>query len=260
VRRLFWLCCCWWLTAQAGPIEVKVGGYAFPPFVDVSTGEQVQGLALDLLTVMNRQQDRYRFRFVLTSPNRRFQDFAAGRFDMMLFEDQRWGWANEMMEATQPFLRDGDLFVTRQQGDRDQRYFAELHGKQIYAVRGYHYAFADYIADPDTLKTRFGVELLDPKASSLDRGLNQVAAGRAELMMITVSYLQHYFRQYPAMRAQLLAAEKWDSEYRHGALVRRQHPFRASDFDALMAQLRQSGEWQALTERYGVESLQLAAP
>ena len=70
---------------------------------------------------MNRSQDHYQFRFVLTSPNRRFQDFAAGRFDMMLFEDIRWGWANQMMEATQPFLHDADLFVTTVRGGRSRR-------------------------------------------------------------------------------------------------------------------------------------------
>lgn len=247
-------------SATATAIEVRVGGYAFPPFVDLGASEQPYGLTLDLLAILNRQQQQYRFTFVLTSPNRRFQDFAAGRFDMMLFEDLRWGWANQMMVATRPFLRDGDVFVTRQQPDRDQRYFATLTGKQIFAVRGYHYAFAGYIADPDELKTRFGVELLDPRSNSLDRGLQRIAGGQHDLMITTATYLQHYFVQRPTMREQLLLAEKWDSEYQHGALVHRQHAFSAAQFDALLDQLHANGELLAVLARYGMAELLIAPP
>lgn len=247
-------------VTAAAAIEVRVGGYAFPPFVDLGAGEQPYGLALDLLSILNRQQQQYRFSFVLTSPNRRFQDFAAGRFDMMLFEDLRWGWANQMMVASRPFLRDGDVFVTRQSPERDQQYFATLTGKQIFAVRGYHYAFAGYVADPDELKARFGVELLDPRSNSLERGLQQVASGQPDLLITTATFLRHYFVHKPTMREQLLLAEKWDSEYQHGALVHRQHAFSAAQFDGLMEQLRANGELQAVLARYGMSDLLITPP
>jgi len=242
-------------SVHAEAVTVRVGGYLFPPYVDVTANGEAVGLAPDLLAALNRSQSEFRFHFVLTSPNRRFQDFAAGRFDMMLFEDQRWGWANTVMEPTTPFLRDGDVFVS--QSHRDQSYFAELTGKRIFAVRGYHYAFADYSADPELLKQRFGVDLLDPRGPSLDRGLQAVANGQTELMMITESYLLYYFQQRPDLRERLLVAAEPDSVYRHGALVRRQPGFNAGRFDQLLDLLRSNGELDQLTNRYGISHLLL---
>ena len=242
------------------PIEVRVGGYSFPPYVDFAADGDPHGFALDLLASLNRQQQRYWFRFVATSPNRRYQDFATGRFDMMLFEHLSWGWANEMMEASRPFLRDSDRFVTAVAAGRDQQYFATLDNKHIFATHGFHYRFVGDDPDPAALASRFRLALLDPKASSLDRGLQQIALGQADLMVVTDSYLQHYFRQRPAMSQQLLLAAEADSEYLHGALLRRQRALTAAEFDGLIAGLRQSGELQRLAEQYGVGSLLLPAP
>ena len=244
-------------TALAEPVSVRVGGYLFPPYVDVAANGDAQGLAPDLLAALNRSQSDFHFRFVLTSPNRRFQDFAVGRFDMILFEDLRWGWANTMMQASRPFLRDADVFVS--QSHRDQSYFQQLGGKRIYAVRGYHYAFAGYNGDPDQLKQQFGVELLDPRGPSLDRGLQALANGQADLMMVTESYLHYYFQQRPDMRERLLMAERSDSAYQHGALVRRQHALTASHFDQLLDLLRRNGELQQLASHYGINHLVIGA-
>ncbi|HEX4911541.1 MAG TPA: transporter substrate-binding domain-containing protein [Permianibacter sp.] len=252
-------CCCLLAgSVQADAVSVRVGGYLFPPYVDVAANGEAFGLAPDLLAALNRSQSEFRFQFVLTSPNRRFQDFAAGRFDMMLFEDQRWGWANTVMEPTTPFLRDGDVFVS--QSHRDPSYFAELAGKRIFAVRGYHYAFAGYNADPEQLKQQFDIDLLDPRGPSLDRGLQAVANGQAELMMVTESYLNYYFQQRPDLRDRLLIASERDSEYRHGALVRRLSGFHAGRFDELLELLRSNGELSQLTNRYGISHLLLTPP
>lgn len=253
MSRYWLLVLCWYSgLALADPLTVRVGAYPFPPFVDLATSGEVSGLTPDLLAVLNDSQDRYRFELVLTSPNRRFQDFAAGRFDMILFEDPRWGWANTMMDASQPILRDGDVFVTARQADRNQSYFSELRGKRLYAIRGYHYAFAGFDADPESLRQRFRIELLDPRGPSLDRGLQQVAGGQAELMIITASYLAYYFQQRPVMRERLLMAEHFDSDYQLGALVRRQLPLTVDGLDGLLIDLHTRGELVALTRRYGV--------
>lgn len=251
--RYGWLVLCWCSgLAMADPMTIRVGAYPFPPFVDLATSGEVSGLTPDMLAVLNDSQDRYRFELVLTSPNRRFQDFAAGRFDMILFEDPRWGWANTMMDASLPILRDGDVFVTARQADRDQSYFNDLRGKRLYAIRGYHYAFAGFDADPESLQQRFRIELLDPRGPSLDRGLQHVAGGQAELMVITASYLAFYFQQRPVMRERLLMANRFDSEYQLGALVRRQLSLTAAGLDALLNALRERGELETLTRRYGV--------
>lgn len=241
--------------AQAEPVDIQVGGYVFPPYVDVGVDGQARGLSLDLIAALNQHQQEYRFRFVLTSSNRRYADFAAGRFDLILFEDLRWGWANTVMTSTAPLVQDSDRFVTGRLVGRDQDYFAELCGKQIFAVRGYHYAFANFDADPDALASRFKITLLDPSAASLERGLQQVANGQTELMIVTDSYLQHYLAQRPAMRERLLRAATPDGEYRLGALVRQQPTLDAAGFDALLAGLRANGSLQALAGRYGISQL-----
>lgn len=241
-------------------IAIRVGGYAFPPYVDIGPHGEPHGLSLELLAALNELPSRYRFHFVLTSSKRRFSDFAAGRFDLILFEDPRWGWANTVLEHSRPLLYDSDRFVTAAQPGRDQRYFLNVTSKSLYGVRGYHYAFAGYETDPELLTARFQIMLLDPTSSSLDRGLQQVAAGKPDLMILTDSYLQYYWRQRPAMRQQLLRAEQPDNEYRLGALVRKRQALTAADLDRLIEQLQQSGRWQALVERYGVASLLESPP
>lgn len=251
----------WFSTAMAATeaVTVRVGGYAFPPYVDVDSQHQPFGLTLDLLALLNESQNQFRFEFVLTSPNRRFQDFAAGRFDAIVFEDSRWGWANQMMEASPAFLRDGDRFVSGRKPERNQRYFAELGNKRIFAVRGYHYAFLDFQAEPGNSPLR--VELLDPTSASLDRGLQQIASDHADLMITTDSYLQYAFLQQPALRDRVLLAEKYDTEYALGALVRKQQRFTAAHFDQLIHQLHDSGQLQALAARYGIaDKLLLTKP
>ena len=64
---------------------VKVGGYAFPPFVDMSSG-QPAGITPDLINALNALQDRYRFVFFLTSPKRRYYDFKKGLYDIIFLK------------------------------------------------------------------------------------------------------------------------------------------------------------------------------
>lgn len=95
--------------------RIPVGAYPFLPFVGASGG-----LTQDMLQVMNNFQTEYEFYLVPTSSNRRYRDMANGSFQMILFENIKWGWDSHTVDASKVFFQgDGEVYVARKApGDR----------------------------------------------------------------------------------------------------------------------------------------------
>ena len=236
------------LLGAVGPataaILVKVGGYEFPPFVEGS-----RGVTHDLIALLNDSQSEYRFVFQATSARRRYQDFDQGVFDVMLFESLSWGWKDKPVDSSQVYLRgDGEVFVALAAQGRDERFFERLKEHSLVVVNGYHYGFADFDSDRNNLRKRFDVTFADtPEAM-----LRMLLAGRAEIAVVTRSYLQAFLRRQPQRVPALLMSERFDQLYAHTALLRQGGPISASSFDALIRQLDRSGRLQELWSRYGI--------
>ncbi|HYE00326.1 MAG TPA: transporter substrate-binding domain-containing protein [Alphaproteobacteria bacterium] len=229
--------------ARAQPIPVAVGGYDFPPYVD-----EKGGLVHDLIALFNDAQSRYRFAFVGTTPQRRYQDMAEGRIDLIAFESLDWGWAGRPVEATAVFLEDAEVFVARAAPGRGQAYFDNLAGKTLLGRLGYHYAFADYDADPDSLARRFNMRV----TKSHEGNLLAVIAGRADLAIVTRSFLATWLKSRTGVAKDLLISDRVDQTYRHTIVVRRGSPVDVATLDALLAELRADGRLDALWARAGL--------
>lgn len=223
---------------------VKVGGYEFPPFV-----EGTRGVAHDLIALLNEVQSEYRFVFQATSARRRYQDFDQGVFDMLLFESRAWGWQGKPVESSQVFLRgDGEVFVALAAAGRDERFFDRPQAHSLVVVSGYHYGFADFVSARNQLRGRFDITFADtPEAM-----LRMLLARRAEIAVVTRSYLHSYLQRQPELTPLLLVSERFDQVYAHTALLRQGGPISASRFDALIQQLERSGRLRTLWSRYGI--------
>ena len=155
VRLLLLLIAPWGLGAShAWAAErVNVGVYPFLPFVDPSGG-----LTADLVHAMNAFQKDYQFQLVSTSANRRYRDMADGSFNVMFFENIKWGWDPKSVSATKVFLHgDGEVYVARSEPARGQEYFQTLQDKHLLATTGYHYGFANFEADPAILAQKYKI-------------------------------------------------------------------------------------------------------
>lgn len=227
---------------------VNVAGVHFPPYVVKPESTPAQGLLPELLEALNQAQGEFRFVLVPTSVPRRFQDFEKGRLDLAIFENPAWGWQGIPHEALDMGLEDAEVFVARVAAGRDQSYFNRLRGKRLALYSGYHYAFADFNSDPEFLKKDFNATL----TYSHDSNLLMVLRKRADIALITRSYIGDFLGRHPEYVDQLLVSERIDQLYRHQVLVRPGSPIKAEQIAVLLDRLRGNGRLAGIFGRYQI--------
>lgn len=226
------------------PLTVKVGVYPFLPFSDGKAG-----LTHDLVQALNAFQSDYRFETVPTSPNRRYRDMAAGVYTHIFFENIKWGWQNKPVEASKVFLKgDGEVFVARAQPGRGQEYFQTLADKDILAVLGYHYAFADFEADPYVLRKRFAITFGADNAVNL----HNLLSGHGDVAVLTRSFLNRHLLEQPQSRDLLLVSQRMDQPYAHTALVAQGARPGVQELNRLFSQMESAGVLTKLWAAYGM--------
>lgn len=231
---------------------VGVGAYNFPPYVMHAESTQPSGLLVDLIELINTEQDTYQFVLVPTSGARRYQDLDNGRFDMIAFESREWGWENTAHQAMPLNISDAEVYVARQVPGRDQGYFDQLSGKRLALYTGYHYGFADFNTNRDYLRQHYKAMF----SYSHDSNLQQVLHDRADIAVVTRSFLDIFRRDNPQLANQLLVSEKTDQTYSHQLLVRAQSPIAIEELQRLQTRMVK-GKWPELLGRY---QLKLSTP
>lgn len=234
--------------AFAQPV-VNVGAYNFPPYIDKAESAHPNGVLVDLLALLNAQQKEFKFVLVPTSVTRRYQDMGAGRFDLIFFESPRWGWQGTAHESLDLQVQDAEVYVAKALPGRDQQYFDSLTDKRLALYSGYHYGFAGFNADRDVLRQHYQVEF----SYSHDSNLLKVLYGRADITVIMSSYLERFMQQNPGSAEQFLVSLKKDQVYQHQVLLRPGSPISAQRLRELLQQLRDSGQLQALMQRYHLD-------
>jgi polar amino acid transport system substrate-binding protein len=231
-------------SSAGAATTVKVGAYEFPPYV-VETGPGVTQALLDLLNV---SQNEFRFELVATSPQRRYEDLEQGRFDMIAFESLAWGWRSRSVDATRVYLRDAEVFVAKAAPGVDQSFFDTLDGKTILGRLGYHYAFANFNADPKALETDHHTRV----TVTHEGNVRNVVAGRATLAIVTRSFLTRFLKSNPDIARKILVSDRVDQIYEHTILVRRGAPVTVAWLNALLDRLDAAGKLDALWISVGI--------
>jgi ABC-type amino acid transport substrate-binding protein len=224
---------------QAGATQiVRIGAAHFPPYTIRPERGEDTGLLPQMVSALNAMQSDYRFEMVPTSIPRRFRDFQQARFDMAIFENPAWGWKGIPHEDVDMGLEDAEVFVAHRLEGRSQTYFDELHGKRLALFSGYHYAFARFDADPKFLADTYNATL----TYSHDSNLLMVLRDRADIALVTRSYLSTFMSNNPQDADQFLVSDRVDQVYRHYALLRPDAPISGERFGELLRQLRENGE------------------
>lgn len=226
--------------------QVRVGAYHFPPYVVKPESAAPGGVLPELLAALNALQSDYQFTLVPTSVTRRYRDLESGRFDLILFESPGWGWQNTAHVALDLHIEDAEVYVALAEPGRDQGYFDQLKGKRLALYNGYHYGFAGFNADQQFLRENFSAVL----TYSHDSNLLMLIRQRADIAVITRSYLQSYQRRHPERSKALLVSQRVDQYYQHHALFRTQSPLTPETFAALLLALNRHGQLDALLHRY----------
>lgn len=238
-----------WTASVALAVEqVRVGAAHFPPYVVGPEGGQTSGLLLDVVEALNRVQAQYQFIIVPTSLPRRFRDLQQGRIDLSLFENPGWGWQGVPHVSVDLRLEDAEVFVAKRVDGREQSYFRHLDGKRLALFNGYHYAFAQFNADPQYLVEHYSATL----TYSHDSNLMMVVRDRADIALVTRSYLTDFMTRHPDIAQQLLVSDRIDQIYHHVIMLRPEAPISGETMQGLLQQLRDSGEMARIFEPYRV--------
>ncbi|CAI8979963.1 MULTISPECIES: substrate-binding periplasmic protein [Pseudomonas] len=237
----------WVLPAQAAQL-VRVGAAHFPPYTIRPESGADTGLLPQLVEALNALQTDYQFVLVPTSIPRRFGDFKQGRIDMAIFENPDWGWKEIAHTDVDMGLEDAEIFVAQRENGRQQNYFADLKGKRLALYSGYHYEFANFNADPKYLADTFNATL----TYSHDSNLLMVLRGRADIALVTRSYLFDYLLRNEKVRDELLVSQRIDQIYHHYAILRPTAPITGEAFGKLLQGLRDNGQMLKIFDPYKI--------
>jgi ABC-type amino acid transport substrate-binding protein len=238
---------CWVLPSQAAQ-QVRVGAAHFPPYTVRPESGADTGLLPQLVEALNQLQTDYQFVLVPTSIPRRFNDFKEGRVDMAIFENPEWGWKDIPHTDVDMGLEDAEIFVAQKQPGRDENYFKDLASKRLALYSGYHYEFANFNADPKFLADTYNATL----TYSHDSNLLMVLRGRADIALVTRSYLSDYLLRNEKVGEQLLVSQRIDQVYHHYALIRPEAPITGEAFGKLLQGLRSNGQMLKIFDPYKI--------
>ncbi len=229
--------------------KVAVGVYEYPPFY-LSDKQEHRGVTTDIVALLNQTQQEFEFEVFNTTSRRRYQDFEAGLFDLMLFENKEWGWQDYDVIATEPFFHGGEVWIAYAIPGRDQHFFDTIESKRLLGVLGYHYGFAALNSDPDYLQNNFSIHLLENQEKIIDL----ISQQRADMGIVALSFLNHYLHNHPDMQGKLLISDKFDQTYAHGALVRKSAPVSAQWLNEHFASLEKQGKLEQLWQQHHLRS------
>ncbi|MDQ0122793.1 ABC-type amino acid transport substrate-binding protein [Pseudomonas lini] len=237
----------WVVPSQAVQL-VRIGAAHFPPYtVRPETGADT-GLLPQLVEALNALQSDYQFVLVPTSIPRRFGDFKQARVDMAIFENPDWGWKDIPHTTVDMGLEDAEIFVAQREPGRQQSYFANLAGKRLALFSGYHYEFSNFNADPKYLAQNYNATL----TYSHDSNLLMVLRGRADIALVTRSYLSDYLLRNEQVGDQLLVSHRVDQIYHHYAILRPTAPISGAAFGKLLQDLRENGQMLKIFDPYRI--------
>jgi len=215
---------------------IYIGGYHFPPFIEVNKNN-VTGITKQLIHEMNKFQDKYTFEFFMTSPSRRYYDFDQGKFDLIMFEDIKWGWKNKDIVASKVYLKGGEVYITKAEPTKDQSYFDNLKDKHIAIIKGYHYGFANFVSDEKYLRDHFKVQF----SSHHEGNILKIIAGRADVSVVTLCFLKQFISKNPDKKKQILISEKYDQRYNHTILARKNSSITLTEINTLLTKMKNAG-------------------
>ena len=227
---------------------VRIGAAHFPPYTIRPESGADTGLLAQLIVALNQLQSDYQFVQVPTSIPRRFGDFKQGRIDVAIFENPQWGWKDVPYTAVDMGLEDAEIFVSQQLPEREQSYFSDLQDKRLALFNGYHYAFAKFNSDPRYLSSHYNVTL----TYSHDSNLLMVLRGRADIALVTRSFLSDYVLRNEQVAPHLLVSERVDQVYHHYALIRPQAPISGEAFGRMLQGLRDNGQMLKIFQPYKI--------
>ncbi len=234
---------------------INVGGYVFPPFLDIQN-QQYTGILIDTIQAFNKSQTQYKFKFTSTSSKRRYHDLSSGRFDVIMFESEKWGWDSQPVHASSTLLTNSEIYIAKRQQQRSQQFFESIQDRKLVAVLGYHYRFANYMSNADYLNELFNIRLV----SSMETVINQIIHGQADIGVVTYTYLKYFYKQHPLIEPQILIGDVVDHQYEQKAILAKNRNITLDQLNEIISKVQQSGRFNEILLEHGIASPHTRSP
>lgn len=237
----------------ASPISVKVGGYPFEPFVEGNFG-----VTPGFITLLNSNQDIYRFEFVPIPAQRRYEMIADGKIDALFFEMQRWGWQDKSdnIEFTRPIIAGREVFVTLKDNPNSVSILADPTKHSMALTLGYHYAFAGFKADQTYLQKAFNVQFAEKQRIAI----KYLLAGRTDVAMASEIFLHHEYLRDTELQQKLEISDRMDQHYELPLMVRKGGKIDIAVMNRILDGLVDCNCLTSFFSSYGLEKLLVYQP
>lgn len=228
--------------------KVIVGGYEFEPFVEADGG-----IAPAFIALLNAHQKKYQFEFLSIPAQRRYDLMQRGAIDALFFEMPRWGWQEmeSQIETTRPILLAAEAFYAFKSRAQNGDVFTNLSSRKLALTLGYHYAFVDFNADQDYIRSRYDAVF----ANSQREGLRRLVAGSVDLAIMSDVFLHREFVRDPALKGQMVRAPKVDQLYMLPLMARKGGPVSAAELENMLGQLKDCACLKPFFASYGIADM-----
>lgn len=211
--------------------EIKVGAYDFAPYFSAED-KQNESLIVTAVGVLNEIQSEFRFKIVPIPAKRRYEMLKKRQVDVLFFEDKAWGWKTEAIDFLPLPLKDGEVYIAKKDEHVDDKVFEKFNGKKVMGVLGFHYACTQFIDNPE-------IQIKDFEFSTaMDREhiIHQVLKGKADVGILTRSYLQRILNLRKDWADKIFVGKKPDQTYNLGIIANKNSFLESIQFKNLINQ------------------------
>ena len=211
-----------------------------PPFVTDSA--KSKGLVFDLIDAMNEFQNDYLFVAKIMPTIRLLARFDDHGQELIAFNDIHWGWADRGAQGSLTLTNGEDLFFRLKEKPTPQE------TPEIVAVKGYHYAFADF--DHKKLQELPNVSLTKDEPLVM----KMVLSNRGDVGIASNAFLSWMRKINPEEMDRVTILPDPDHRYHRQFIVLPQSKVSVEALDRLFTEMETKGLLSALFANYGLAS------
>lgn len=208
------------------------------------------GLITDITNAMNKVQSGFIFKFNPYPSQRLRVDLSSGNLHIAAFNNIRWSYDPNLVDSTYNVIHSRDLYIALKKEKRDQNFFNNVGKDLTVVVLGFHYRYADFTLNQDTLKQIFNTitTFSEPNV------VKMILKDRAKIGIVSSSLLKYLKHIKKAQYDSLLISENADTEYSRHYLVSKKAPITVDQLNKILIQLYKNGTLSEIYNRYGLKA------
>lgn len=173
----------------------------------------------------------------------------SGSVHIATFSNLNWGFDSKKVDSSYNVIYSKDLYIAFSDKNKDQSFFKKVGKVKTVVVLGFHYKFANFILNQDTLRNIYNTMTTFSEPNVINMILNK----RAEIGAVSSSLLDYLKYKNKMQYDSLLISENWDTKYARQYLVNKKAPISVTELNELFIILYKNGTLKKIYQNYGLE-------